>query len=420
MVVTINDLSTIQEHQVWYTTNIVQVYHNFPLARKAMVPARHKPNPDWEAQKGEMTMSTVFEPGAINGMILKNRFVCSAIWNGMAEKDGSCSEKMIDLVARPARGNVGLVISGAVFVRVDGHTFLGQAGIHSDALLPGLTAMTQAVHEAGGRIVAQLFHGGLFANPQYTGQDPLGPSVLNTGQGPLGKEMMIEQIESIVMAFGEAAVRAKKAGFDGVQIHAAHAFLLSQFLSPFFNHRPDAYGGSIENRARLTLEVVQTVREAVGEAYPLLVKINADDFLPGGFSTDDMLQVAELLERVGVDALEMSGGTVLALVSGNPNASFSRVERNGLYYEDAAKRYRAKISAPLILDGGNRSLQVSQWLIEQGITDFAAMARPLIREPDLVQRWQTGDTTESACISCNDCLFEGLKGNGVHCMHLDS
>jgi 2,4-dienoyl-CoA reductase-like NADH-dependent reductase (Old Yellow Enzyme family) len=365
-------------------------------------------------------MSTLFEPGAINGMILKNRFVCSAIWNGMAEKDGSCSQQMVDLVARPARGNVGLVITGAAFVRLDGHAFLGQAGIHSDALLPGLTAMTQAVHQAGGRIIAQLHHGGVFANPQFTGQDPLGPSVLNTAQGPLGKEMTIEQIESIVKAFCEAAVRAKKAGFDGVQIHGAHGYLLNQFLSPFFNHRADEYGGSLENRARLTLEVVQTVREAVGEAYPLLVKINADDFLPGGFSTDDMLQVAKLLERASVDAIEMSGGTVLALVSGNPNASFSRVKRNGLYYEDAAKRYREAIGVPLILVGGIRSFQESRRLVEQGITDYVAMARPLIREPDLIQRWESRDTTESGCLSDNDCLFEGLKGNGVHCMHLDS
>ena len=369
--------------------------------------------------KGEITMSTVFEPGAINGMILKNRFVCSAIWNGMAEKDGSCSQKMIDLVAKPAEGNVGLVITGAVFVSSDGHTFLGQAGIHNDSLLPGLTAMTQAVHEAGGRIVAQLYHGGVFADPQFTGQDPLGPSVLNTDKGPLGKQMTTEQIQKVVVAFGEAAARAKKAGFDGVEIHAAHGFLLSQYLSPFFNHRADAYGGNIENRARMLLEIVPSVREAVGAGFPVLVKINADDFLPGGFSTDDMLQVAEWLETAGVDAIELSGGTVLGLLSGSPNTSFSRVERNGPYYEDAAKRCRQGISMPLILDGGTRSLQVSQRLIEQGITDYVAMARPFIREPDMIRRWESGDTAESGCLSDNACLFEGLKGNGVHCVHLE-
>jgi 2,4-dienoyl-CoA reductase-like NADH-dependent reductase (Old Yellow Enzyme family) len=365
-------------------------------------------------------MSTVFEPGAINGMILKNRFVFSAIWNGMAEKDGSCAEMMNDLVARPARGNVGLVITGGAFVSLDGLAYVGMAGIHNDSLLPGLTAMTQAVHEAGGRIVAQLYHGGVFADSKLTGQDASGPSALNTDSGALGKEMTIEQIRGVVTAFGEAAARAKKAGFDGVQIHGAHGYLVSQFLSRFFNHRADVYDGSIENRARLTLEIVQKVREAVGDGYPVMVKINADDFLPGGFSTDDMLQVAKWLETAGVDAIELSGGTILGLVTGKPNASFSRVERNGLYYEAAAKRYRERINVPLILVGGLRSLEESRRLVEQGIADYVAMGRPFIKEPDLIRRWESGDTRESGCLSDNDCLFEGLKGNGVHCMHLDS
>jgi len=279
--------------------------------------------------------------------------------------------------------------------------------------------MTQAVHETGGRIVAQLYHGGVFANPQFTGQDPSGASVLNTGDGTLGKEMTIEQIRSVVVAFGEAAARAKKAGFDGVQIHGAHGYLVSQFLSPFFNHRADAYGGSIENRARLTLEIVQGIRETVGDGYPVMVKINADDFLPGGFNTDDMLQVAEWLEKAGVDAIELSGGTILGLATGNPNTSFSRVERNGLYYEDAAKRYRERVNVPLILVGGFRSLEESRRGVEQGIADYVSMARPFIRKPDLIKRWESGTSTGSACMSDNDCLFEGLKGNGVHCVHLN-
>ena len=311
-------------------------------------------------------MSTVFDPGAINGMILKNRFVCSSIYNGMAEKDGSCSQKVIDLVARPARGNVGLIISGAKFVRLEGLAYVGMAGIHNDALLPGLTAMTQAVHEAGGRIVAQLYHAGVFGDPQLSGQEALGPSVLDTGNGTLGKAMTIEQIASLVLAFGEAAARAKKAGFDGVEVHASGGYSLSQFLSPFFNHRQDEYGGNLENRARLLLEAVRTVRDTVGDAYPIMVKINVDDYLPGGFSTDDMLQVAEWLETAGVDAIELNGGTILGLLTGKPNASFSRVERNGSYYEDAAKRYQERINLPLILDGGLRSLPSPNGLLSRG------------------------------------------------------
>ena len=301
-------------------------------------------------------MSTVFEPGAINGMILKNRFVCSAIWDGMAEKDGSCSQKVVDLVARPARGNVGLIITGAAFVSSDGHTYLGMAGIHDDSLLPGLTAMTQAVHEAGGRIIAQLFHGGVFANPESTGQDALGPFTLNTDNGPgEGDDNRTDPKR------GGGFRRSRDPSQEG-RIRRGPDPRCSRLSAepvslPVLQPPEDAYGGSLENRARLLLEVVRAVREAVGDGFPVLVKINAEDFLPGGFSAEDMLQVAAWLERAGVDAIELSGGTVLGLLSGNPNTSFSRVERNGPYYEDAAKRYRERISVPLILDGGTRSLR---------------------------------------------------------------
>jgi 2,4-dienoyl-CoA reductase-like NADH-dependent reductase (Old Yellow Enzyme family) len=365
-------------------------------------------------------MSTVFEQSVINGMVLKNRFVHSAVYNGMAEKDGSVSQKVIDLVAKPARGGVGLIVTGASYVRNDGHAYVGQGGIHDDALLPGLRGMTQAVHDAGSKVIAQLYHGGLLCDPKFAGPELLGPSMMNTDQGPQGKEMTIEQIREMVVAFSAAAVRAKQAGFDGVEIHAAHGFLLSQYLSPFFNHRTDSYGGSIENRARLLIEMVQAIKEAVGAAYPLLVKINADDYLPGGFSTAEMVQVAKLLEKAGVDAIELSGGTVLGLLTGTPDTSFARTERKGLYYEEAAKRYQESVSVPLILDGGIRSLQESSRLVEQGITEYVGMGRPLVREPDMIQRWQSGDTEESGCLSDNDCLFQGLMGNGVHCTHLDA
>ena len=139
-------------------------------------------------------MTTVFEPGAINGMILKNRFVRSATWDGMAEADGACTQKMIDLVANWPDGGVGLVVTGFAFVSREGHALPFQMGAYSDDLLPGLTKMTQAVHQAGGSIVLQIHHGGLFADPEITGQEPLGPSVLNTDKGPLGKAMTIEQI----------------------------------------------------------------------------------------------------------------------------------------------------------------------------------------------------------------------------------
>ncbi|MCP4312872.1 MAG: NADH:flavin oxidoreductase, partial [Bacteroidetes bacterium] len=178
---------------------------------------------------------------------------------------------------------------------------------------------------------------------------------------------------------------------DGIQIHAAHGYLLSQFLSPFFNKREDEYGGSIENRGRIVLEVVQSVREAVGDQFPVLVKINAEDFLDGGFCVDDMLDVARMLEKSSVDAIELSGGTILGMLMGTPNISFSRIGDEGIYYEAAAKRYKGEIRIPLMLVGGIRSYEVSQRLVEEGVTDYVSLCRPLIREPDLIKRWELGD-----------------------------
>lgn len=364
-------------------------------------------------------MSKLFETTHISSMALQNRFVRSATWDGMANEDGSCSQRQIDMLVKLAKGKVGLIISGSTFVSQEGQSFPFQPGVHSDDLLPGLASVTKAVHGAGGKIVMQLFHGGLFSHPQLTGQDPMGPSVMSAEGGPTGKEMTVDQIRGTVEAVTRGAVRAKKAGFDGVQVHAAHGFLLSQYLSPAFNHREDAYGGSLENRARFLLETVQSVRGAVGDDYPVLAKLNAEDFLAGGFGVDEMLQVAAMLERSGVDAIELSGGTVLALLTGNPNASFSRIERKGVYYESAARRYKGEIGVPLILLGGIRSYEASLRLVEEGITDYVAMARPLIREPGLVARWASGDTSASECISDNACLQQGLEGKGVHCIHVN-
>ena len=365
-------------------------------------------------------MPKLFETTTINTMTLKNRFVRSATWEGIAREDGSCSPKLIDLMEKLAQGDVGLIISGYAFISRESQAAPFQLGAYSDYLLPGITEMAETVHKADGRILMQLAHGGLFASPQLTGQEPLGPSVMMAEKGPTGREMSKEEIHGTVRAFRDGAVRAQKAGFDGIQIHAAHGYLLSQFLSPFFNKREDEYGGSVENRARIVLEIVQSIREAVGDRFPVLVKINTEDFLDGGFSVDEMLQVARMLEESGVNAIELSGGTVLGLFIGKPDSSFSRLGEGGVYYEEAAKRYKGEIGIPLMLVGGIRSYEVCQRLVEEGVTDYVSMCRPLIREPDLIKRWESGDTREAECVSDNACFQPGIEGKGVHCIHVDS
>jgi 2,4-dienoyl-CoA reductase-like NADH-dependent reductase (Old Yellow Enzyme family) len=364
-------------------------------------------------------MVSLFDTTTINGMTLTNRFVRSATYEGMANADLTVSQRLIDLMVALAKGGIGLIITGLAPVTKDGQNMPWQIGIHSDDFIPGLTQMTEAVHDAGGKIVIQIAHGGAQGNPELTGE-LLGPSVIPavSGEGAACRAMTTEEIRRVVEAFGEAGRRAKHAGFDGVQLHGAHGFLLSEFLSPFFNKRTDQYGGSLENRARIVLNAYHRVRAAVGTNYPVMIKLNSEDFLEGGLTLKEMLQVASWLETEGIDAIELSGGTSWAIRRGNPNASYSRVEKTDLYYRDAARRYKDTVQVPLMLVGGIRSFDVAQQIVEDGLTDYIALCRPLIREPDLVNRWKSGDTRPSACVSDNACFRPLGEGKGLVCVHL--
>jgi 2,4-dienoyl-CoA reductase-like NADH-dependent reductase (Old Yellow Enzyme family) len=233
--------------------------------------------------------------------------------------------------------------------------------------------------------------------------------------GTFCKEMTRLDIRRTVEAFGAAADRAKKAGFDGVEVHAAHGYLLSSFLSPFFNKRRDEYGGTVENRARFLLEVLQSIFVAVGDNFPIIVKMNADDFLPGGFGVHEMVQTAALLEVAGVDAIELSGGTALSGKCIPSRRGKLQPEEEG-YYKEEAKKYKERIAVPLILVGGFRSLAVSENFLQEGICDLISLCRPFIREPELVNRWKSGDIRPSTCISDNLCYLPIREGKGLYCL----
>ena len=203
-------------------------------------------------------MSELFGQSEINGMTLSNRFVRSATWDGLASDEGACTPRMNDLMAKLADGGVGMIITGHAFVHQLGWHQPWQLGIHTDELIPGLKAMTDAVHEKGGKIVVQLGYGGTYLSKSRV------------------RRMRDQDLQEVFRAFGQAAMRAKRAGFDGVQIFAAHGFFLSQMLCPRYNDRTDEYGGNIDNRARALMEVLSSVRNTVGPAYPILVKLRDD------------------------------------------------------------------------------------------------------------------------------------------------
>ncbi|MFC1735964.1 NADH:flavin oxidoreductase [Candidatus Hydrogenedentota bacterium] len=365
-------------------------------------------------------MSKLFENTSINGMTLLNRFLRSATWTGMADDSGSPEPALIEMMTGLARGGVGLIITGHAYVLKEGQASRQQLGAYDESLLPHLRQMTEAIHEAGGTIVLQLAHAGVKAATSLSGCEAVGPSMMENKRGPFCRAMTQNEIRDTVQAFGTAAALAVKAGFDGVQIHAAHGYLLSQFLSPFYNKREDEYGGSIENRAKIILEVVKSIRGAVPEDFPVLIKINSEDFLENGFTVDEMIEVCAMLEAAGIDAIEMSGGT-----SDSPGQYMPirrgemPAEEDEVYYSGAARLYKQKIKVPLILVGGIRSYGVAEKLVDEGLTDFISLCRPLIREPDLIKRWESGDTAKASCVSCNSCLRPGYRGEGIRCVALE-
>ncbi len=356
-------------------------------------------------------MSKMFESTVINGMVLSNRFVRSATWEGMATGEGAATPALTEKMTELVNGGVGLIISSHAYVSPAGQAGPMQLGIYKDELIPGLNQMTAAVHDLGGKIVMQLSHAGIVASEKLTGYERL--VVSETGE-PHCHQMTDQDAHGLIAAFANGARRAKEAGFDGVQIHSAHGYLLSQFLSPAFNRRQDQYGGDIHNRSRILLNVYQAIRKTVGEHYPVLIKLNCQDFIEGGLKLDDSLQVGRMLADAGLDAIELSGGVTTGGKM-SPSRPMKSSEDAVPYYLDEAREFKKAINIPLILVGGIRSLNTSEFIINNGIADYISMSRPFIKEPNLINRWESRDSCKSECRSDNRCFRMGLSGNGISC-----
>ncbi len=287
-------------------------------------------------------------------------------------------------------------------------------GIYADALIEGLTRLTATVHENGGIVAVQVAHAGLrgIGTGQYAA---LGPCDIFEEGVKKVSAMTKDDIIRTINAFGDAAERAVTSGFDAIQIHAAHGYLLSQFLAPCTNKRSDEYGGMLENRARLLLEVYQEIRLRVGMSYPIMVKINSEDFLENGFTVEEMIKVAHLLEELGLDAVEMSGGTFASGPFLPSRIGTSTSKEKEVYYQKAARTFKQEITIPLLLVGGFLSFSSAENVVTSGIADYVALCRPLIREPHLIQRWEHGDRKKASCISCNKCFTTLLSEESLHC-----
>lgn len=360
-------------------------------------------------------MTDLFETTKINGMTLANRFVRSATWEGMAADDGAVTPGLISLMTGLAQGGVGLIISSHAYVSREGQAGPWQLGVYKDDLVPGLRRMTAAVHDRGGKIVMQLAHAGYHANGKLSGLMPVAPSAVE-GIAKAPRQALTEAgLDAIVRAFAEAARRARQAGFDGVQIHAAHGYLLSQFLSPIYNQRTDAYGGQIQNRAKPLLAVLKAIRESVGLDFPILIKMNCGDFFDNGLVLEDAIQVGKMLEKGGIDAIELSGGLLTGGKMSPSRMGIHSPEKEA-YFQKEALAFKAEVPVPLILVGGNRSYETAQKIVDRGIADYISLCRPFIREPGLINRWRSGDLAKSACLSDNKCFGPIMAGKGLFCV----
>jgi 2,4-dienoyl-CoA reductase-like NADH-dependent reductase (Old Yellow Enzyme family) len=361
-------------------------------------------------------MSVLFETSTLKTMKLRNRIVRSATWEGMCDVDGRPTPKLAAYYANLAQGGVGLIISGYTFVSPEGKQLPGKMGICTDDMAVDHQHLTQAVHAAGGIVAVQLVHAGGQTDPTIIGRQPLAPSAVQVAQFPTEPVALpLTEIEAIVADFGKAAARAKAWGYDGVQLHGAHGYLINQFLSSLTNRRNDAYGGPIEKRCRFLMEVYEKVRRAVGQDYPVMIKLNANDWLEDGFNSNEARQTAQMLDEAGIDAIEISSGTA---ASGEltPVRKHIDTPAKEAYNLELARSIKTVISCPVMVVGGFRSYAVAEKALRQDKMDYIALSRPLIREPNLPERWRTGDLGPATCISCNKCFTPGIKEGGIYCV----
>ena len=364
-------------------------------------------------------MSILFESTRISTMDLRNRFVRSATYDGCTDEAGYVTEQQIHLFERLASGGVGLIVTGAAYVR-GGKGLPFQNSIADDDCLPGLKRLTQAVRERGARVAVQLFHAGREAIKLHSGRDAravVAPSILPDDPCPTtGYSAATEdEIWDIVVSFGDAAARAREAGFDAVQIHGAHAYLLSQFLSPYTNRRDDDWGGTLENRLRLHHEIYRDIRARVGDDYPVLIKIGVADEVPGGLELAEGRQAVQLLAQWGFDAAEISQGLRGRKFEGTEfRTGISSLDQEG-YFRDWCTEVKGQVRLPIMMVGGLRTFELMEEIVLRGEADLISLCRPLIREPGIIDEWKGGQRQRAACISCNMCLA-ALLGKGVlHC-----
>lgn len=365
-------------------------------------------------------MTNLFEQYNFCGIKLRNRFVRSATCENLTTPERTPSEEMIKKYEELAEGGVGLIITSATrsdrsWDKREFETWK-RMSIDSDDLIPEFKTLPDRVHAAGGKIAMQLGSvyklGGQFVGPSAV---PYNRSAsVDDQENIIPRALTTEEIRDIVKKYGAAGGRAKKAGFDAVQLAAAHGFPLGNFLSPYYNQRNDEYGGSPENRTRILREIAAEIKKHAGESFPVFIKMNVSDFFDGGLTPEVAAKQAKIMSENGISAFETSGGTL-----GHEMSQFGHTDESKWtegYFMDYAAVIKAHVDVPIILIGGLRDPAMMEEAVAQGKCDLVSMSRPLIKDPRIVNRWADGDRRPSDCISCNGCLDLLMNGEPVVCI----
>ncbi|WP_300670705.1 NADH:flavin oxidoreductase [Desulfoluna sp.] len=357
-------------------------------------------------------MKELFDVTRLGNLELKNRCLRAATWEGIAEEKGQINDQTLALYADLARGGAAALITGYAFVLEEEQPSPKMFGAYNDTFIDAYKSLTDIVHENDSKIVLQLVYGGSFTWFNTESRVIWGPSaVTNKISGVTPHEMTPLDIQTLINAFGDAARRAMESGFDGVEMHAGHGYLLNQFLSPFFNRREDVFGGSSEKRARIIFDIFENIRKKTAPDFPILIKLNCSDFMgTKGFTFEECLALCKKLDTLGIAGIEISGGPVFRAPKTEKEPTLEvTLPAQDSYFSEYARVIAEAVSAPVILVGGNRSVETMENLLNETEISCFSFSRPLLCEPDLINKWKADKSVKPRCTSCGQCFT--LDGN---------
>ena len=362
-----------------------------------------------------MAFNRLFEQVQVGPLTLKNRLILPGMERGYATPHGEVTQRYVDYIEARARGGVGLIVLESTYVEPSGKVRLAQLGVQDDRLIPGLRRLADVCHAHGAKIGTQIYHPGRQTSSQFTGKQPIAPSSISCSRVPPGepvREMAVAEVEAYVKKFAEAAKRLQDAGFDLIEAHGAHGYLINQFVSPYTNKRNDAYGGTAEKRMRFPLEIVAAVRAAVGKSLAISYRLSAQEFVEGGLVPEDLVPLVKALERAGVDIVGVSAGISDSVVWGIPGADCPPG-----YYAELAKPIKAALKIPVYVSGRINTPELAERLIQEGKTDLVAMARVLHADPEMPNKARQGKVEDiRRCVYCMRCADLLSSNQVVSCM----